>query len=210
MSCYFVIAADTIQRQNPLEAPIYVCSLDSSLCYSFVNMPDKHVADLTKILNKVYNIQTPDVTWGHNDWDKHPEVEKRTLSFFDYAWTMQWEKESRWTPRPYFNLVTNEYNIESGEDRLTPENVGTGYSLDNSLKNNIVRGGNVALIVMKVSRPRAGEGHYQLRQMPLQMPQAQERYRTLLSAMLSLDCEAVRASEILSMRDFVMDEENPQ
>tara|TARA_Y100001970_G_scaffold291007_1_gene426659 strand:+ start:331 stop:852 length:522 start_codon:yes stop_codon:yes gene_type:complete len=173
-------------------------------------MPDKHVADLTKILNKVYNIQTPDVTWGHNDWDKHPEVEKRTLSFFDYAWTMQWEKESRWTPRPYFNLVTNEYNIESGEDRLTPENVGTGYSLDNSLKNNIVRGGNVALIVMKVSRPRAGEGHYQLRQMPLQMPQAQERYRTLLSAMLSLDCEAVRASEILSMRDFVMDEENPQ
>lgn len=105
----------------------------------------------------------------------------------------------QWVPRPYFNLVTNEYNIESGEDRLNPENVGTGYSLDNSLKNNIVRGGNVALIVMKVAR--------QLRQMPQQqMPQAQERYRTLLMAMLSLDCEAVRASEILSMRDFVMDE----
>lgn len=194
MSCYFVIAADAIQRQNPLEAPIYVCPLNSSICYSFVNMPDKHVADLTKILNKVYNIQNQNVTWGHNDWDKHPEVEKRTLSFFDCAWTMPWEKESRWTPRPYFNLVTNEYNIESGEDRLNPENVGTGYSLDNSLKNNIVRGGNVALIVMKVAR--------QLRQ----MPQAQERYRTLLMAMLSLDCEAVRASEILSMRDFVMDE----
>jgi hypothetical protein len=204
MSCYFVIAADTIQRQNPLEAPIYVCPLNSSLCYSFVNMPDKHVADLTKILNKVYNIQNPDVTWG-NDWDQHLEVEKRTLSYFDYAWTMQWEKESRWVPRPYFNFnsLTNEYNIESGEDRLNPENVGTGYSLDNSLKNNIVRGGNVALIVMKVAR--------QLRQMPQQqMPQAQERYRTLLSAMLSLDCESVRASEILSMRDFVMDEENPQ
>jgi hypothetical protein len=42
------------------------------------------------------------------------------------------------------------------------------------------------------------------------MPQEQERYRTLLSAILSLDCEAVRASEILPMRDFVMDEENPQ
>lgn len=190
MSCYFVIAADNIQRNNPLEAPIYVCPLNSPLCYSFFAMPDKHVADLTKILNNIYNIQNPDVTWG-NDWDKHPDVEKGTLSSFDYAWTIQLEKESRWMPRPYFNLFTNEYNIESGEDRLKAENVGTGYSLGNSLKNNIVHGGNIALIAMKVTRTR------QLRQ----MPQAQERYGTLLTAMRSLDCEAVRA------RDF---EKNPQ
>lgn len=173
MSCYLVIAADNIQCDTPLEAPIYVCPLNSALSYSFVNLPDKQVADKTAILNNLYGINQRGVVWT---WDQHPEVEKRTLSFFDYGWTIKLEKESQWTPRSYFNLLSPSDNIEPGKDILNTGNVGTGYTVDNSIKNNIVHGGNVALIVMKLNaRTRRAE---------------RERHRVLLRATLALECNS--------------------